>query len=251
MPYSRKRYGSRRTRKTAVRTPKGRTYGKARRGKYSKVSRKRSKWQSATTVSPYRKFVYNDQGFAFTLTSILFQYQHVFRGNSLFDPDSTGVGVQPYGYDSLCGASAFFNNYNVKSSKITIYPSVAPSYVTNFPPYFELLIVPYRSSTLPFNEPCDIRRMPYCRSIRFSSDSQANHTTKVSSYSSSKAVLGAPFATDVSSTGQYDGNPTYTWYWIVTFDTGNWAPTANIAFTFDVKIKYYTKLIRKQEFNES
>lgn len=252
MPYRRKLYGrskSRPTRKSAVSTSSRGSRGKARKGKYTKVSRNRSQWQAATSVSPYRRFIYNDTGFTAVLSTIIYQTQNVFSGNSLYDPDVTGSGVQPYGFDQLC--PVFYNNYNVKASKITVYPSVAPSYVTSFPPYFECLIVPYRTTTLPYNEVEDIRRMPYCRSIRFSAQSQGSHPTSLSSYASTKSILSREFANDVSATGQYDGNPTYRWYWFVIIDTNTWIPTANISVKFDVKIAYYTRLIRKVELNES
>lgn len=47
---------------------------------------------------------------------------NVFRMNSLFDPDFTGLGHQPYFYDQLCGATgnAPYNKYRVIGSKMTV-----------------------------------------------------------------------------------------------------------------------------------
>lgn len=42
---------------------------------------------------------------------------HVFRANSIFDPDDTGVGHQPRGHDEW---AMFYNQYTVIGSKITI-----------------------------------------------------------------------------------------------------------------------------------
>jgi len=44
------------------------------------------------------------------------------RLNSLFDPNLTGVGHQPYGFDQLCGpvGSALYNRYRVISCKYVI-----------------------------------------------------------------------------------------------------------------------------------
>lgn len=50
-----------------------------------------------------------------TTLGSLFSYQ--FRGNSVFDPDSTGVGGQPNGFDQW---AAFYNEYVVLSSTIVV-----------------------------------------------------------------------------------------------------------------------------------
>ncbi len=42
---------------------------------------------------------------------------YTFRSNSIFDPDLTGVGHQPYGHDTL---ETVYNTYRVLSSKITV-----------------------------------------------------------------------------------------------------------------------------------
>lgn len=43
--------------------------------------------------------------------------EHVFRANSIFDPDFTGAGHQPYGRDQFTG---FYDHYMVVGSKITV-----------------------------------------------------------------------------------------------------------------------------------
>lgn len=44
--------------------------------------------------------------------------QHFWSANGMFDPDITGVGHQPMGYDQM---AVFYNHYNVIGSKITVY----------------------------------------------------------------------------------------------------------------------------------
>lgn len=253
MPY-RKKYAARRynTARKGARSTRSRRSGRSYRNrKYTKVSRRRTRFQSATTVSPYRKFTYNQCDFLSTLTTIAFQSTKVFRGNSLFDPDYTGTGNQPYGYDQLCSSTTFFNNYNVRSSKIIVYPSVSQTYITGWPAYFDCLVVPYRDYTLPDYDISNVRRMPHVRALRFTSNSLDNKSNRCSSYASSSSVMGPEFAKDVGATGQYDGNPSRTWYWHVLIDSTTWAPTANIVVKFDVKIVYYTKLFRRQEIAQS
>jgi len=43
--------------------------------------------------------------------------KHFFRANSLFDPDLTGGGHQPYGFDQL---AAIYNHYEVQRAFITV-----------------------------------------------------------------------------------------------------------------------------------
>jgi hypothetical protein len=48
-------------------------------------------------------------------------YDHrVFRGNGLFDPDASGIGHQPFGFDQWCSATSFYTRYRVLASTIRI-----------------------------------------------------------------------------------------------------------------------------------
>lgn len=52
-----------------------------------------------------------------TLTSTLGSVAtHAFRMNSLFDPDASGAGHQPYYYDQI---TALYNRYSVQNAKLT------------------------------------------------------------------------------------------------------------------------------------
>ncbi len=56
-------------------------------------------------------------------TSVLAK-RHAFRCNSIFDPDATGVGHQPYGHDQY---QAIYKNYRVLSSTCTVTNASAGS----------------------------------------------------------------------------------------------------------------------------
>lgn len=62
-----------------------------------------------------RKFTYVDTvGLGSTVGAL---DVHQFRANSLFDPDLTGTGHQPFGFDQ---AALYYNHYDVLSAKITL-----------------------------------------------------------------------------------------------------------------------------------
>lgn len=69
---------------------------------------------SRTFLDPHKYVTLRyTETFNFTLASTV-GTQQLFRLNSIFDPNSTGVGHQPYGYDQL---SALYNRYRVLAAR--------------------------------------------------------------------------------------------------------------------------------------
>lgn len=103
-----------------------RYYKKKRaRPRYNRNRYRRKKRNKMTTVviprnrvQPDRLFVklaYNDIKLLQSLVGS--GIEHVYRANSCFDPDFTGTGEQPNGYDQW---SNFYNRYRVHASKIEV-----------------------------------------------------------------------------------------------------------------------------------
>lgn len=53
--------------------------------------------------------------------------------NSLFDPNATGTGHQPYGFDQI---SALYDHYTVVSSRIKVTPCIAPDVANGVVAFF-------------------------------------------------------------------------------------------------------------------
>lgn len=66
--------------------------------------------------SVYCKLKYSSD-FALNIPSAGIPAVYIFRANSLYDPDFTGTGHQPRGFDQLM---AFYNHYTVVGAKITL-----------------------------------------------------------------------------------------------------------------------------------
>lgn len=72
---------------------------------------------SLTFLDPHRYMAFRYVG-TFALTAAIgVATQQTMNLNSLFDPDRTGVGHQPYGYDQI---SALYNRYRVLKTRVKV-----------------------------------------------------------------------------------------------------------------------------------
>lgn len=206
----------------------------------------RPKWQNPLSQKGYFKFRYQDSSFNMSTAAVEgYINTRVFRGNSLFDPDYTGVGVQPYGYDQMC---AIYNRYYVYASKITVYPHFVGMSTPDSCRDVRWLVFPWCAPTVSYNEYEDLasQMRPYkALTMNDPSDQKQNLTI----YQSTKRMqrLGDP--DEVDSGAVTTTNPAQTWYWFVRADTSG---TGTAVFlNMDVKITFYCKLITETNVDES
>lgn len=209
-----------------------------------KVYKVGGKWQKATTIAKYRKFDYAACGFGLQCTQAVPIDYHVFSGNAPFDPDETGVGVQPYGWDE-CFPS-FFQRYKSHSSCISIYAASAETFTDA--PHLRFVVVPYYQTVLPQLDFADVMRMPGARAGVWNAN--AAHPCKLKSYMSTKRLVGPTLARDDETQALYNTTPNMEWYWHVLMYTTGWT-TPTIDAIFDVKIRYYVECSVATELNES
>lgn len=152
-----------------------------------------------------------------------------FRGNSIFDPNFTGVGHQPLGHDTY---EQLYRRYTVLGSSITVHfintdadpvtVAVAPKYNSVAGSVIEQLIEDENG-----------------RSLTVSATGSDDSGVLRSPYIASRDILGAAEAESVSTF--FGSNPTVPWYWGIIYTNLNGGGTG-----FDVKfrvvINYYVQL---------
>lgn len=212
---------------------------------YRKVAPLRTIWKNPLPLKAYFKFRYSDSGFAATTVGPVYRSQYAFKGNSLYDPDATGVGVQPYAYDNYCASNAPFGRYTVLGSKIKIYPHVnaAQENVRAV----RWIVVPSRLIRPTYYEFEDLKQMQGSRSLVVNSvDDQQG---RLSSYMSTKRIYGEFTSLQSIQSASYDSDPSTIWYWYIQSDTIDSAK--DVVQTFDVQITYYAILSKNDSVNES
>jgi hypothetical protein len=80
-----------------------------------------------------------------------------FRGNDLFDPDVSGVGSQPYGFDQLM---SLYGKFRVLGSKLTVWASSVGT--TAGTQSYEMILVP-TASGVAFTTTEDASVAPYAK----------------------------------------------------------------------------------------
>lgn len=247
MPYarrSRKAVRSRRSNKT--RAPRGRGTHKRSR----KVSRKLLVYKNPLPQVGYYKFDYLTSGLSKSLNlANTYQGTYVMRGNGLFDPDYTGTGSQPYGFDQLCAANSPFQRYQCYSSKIKIY--LFRKDPTNYPVTdLRIVCVPSINAAGPTNWDSfhDLIRMPKAKALVLRSADQKKWS--ISNFESTHHVWPtAPRSLDFDFSAPYNTVPPKEWFWFIYFDGTN--NSADQYIGFDIKITYYCKLTKENAIDES
>lgn len=186
-------------------------------------------------------FKYNDDNLSVALVSAnAYQAVYSFRGNSPFDPDASGVSAQPYGWDQM---AAIYQGYMSCASKITIYFNVKT--ITRV----KAFLVPTTGATLAYTEPADLRATPYCKTVCYEEGGGATRHNKVTHYSTNKMMFPALDNNDAGFGALTTANPAAPWYWNIYFSSANEAVEGTVVF--DVKIKYYCKMVANTNINES
>lgn len=228
-----------------------RTTRKFRRSsrRYRKARTFRPKWIPAVSQKASVKFVYCDSTFSRILnTTGGYSAYYVFRGNSPYDPDYTGIGVQPYGWDDYVGVNKFIN-FVCPASSIRVYFRPEATYADIR--RLHVSVIPSRGYNPTMTDISDVRMMPFRKSTTYDGSTESTRGAQISNYCSTKRLINLS-SNDGACEGSYAGNPASNgaWYWIVHFYTDVYIDE-EVDIFFDVKIKYYTRLNRTNPPDES
>lgn len=220
------------SKKVANRGGKGRVRGGGfRRRRYGKVRRNRNHLSKTVirTRNAYKDTTFVKLRYAAVLTfsagnviEPLGISEYVFRGNSIYDPDFTGVGGQPYGFDQW---TDIYSVYRVYGSKITVedvpyvsgndYSSGASDSV------HQLTLYPSLTSTVTNTNYGGIQyqqlsMIPYAKNKTIVTNSSHRKDRTISYYMPTGKLEGVP-SNVVSADNEYQAgaaaNPLNQWYW--------------------------------------
>lgn len=164
---------------------------------------------------------------------------YIFTGNGAFDPDFSGTGHQPMGYDQYVG---FYNRYRVHASTITVELLSSTLAV-------DMSIIPSTSSTTPTSID-NSYESPYVTTIPISS---SVFRSVFSRRMSTRKIWGMNGITqDDLYQALFNANPTRTWFWHIfsVSNDGSTTATLRINVTITYEIEFYERLLVGQSINQ-
>lgn len=176
-------------------------------------------------------------GFVGATTTLTFALQQV-RGNGLFDPDATGIGHQPKGFDRI---SALYSRYYVGASKITVRPVVNTS---NANAIICLECVPgvNQANSSAIDVVMERKTVTY----RFMQ--QQSNTKAISQYATTHGVFGvSKLVTRADMDSEYGAlttaDPASVWVWNIYVQNADLASSTNFQIWYE--IDYYCTFMNR------
>jgi hypothetical protein len=138
--------------------------------------------------------------------------ENIYRGNSVFDPDLTGTGGQPLGFDQW---TAFYGSYTVLGSSIEVESMCNGTTVTNcrvgvFPSLF--------STSLGTTDQEKAEEQPYCQSRSLQMGNVGIGQGRLKAYMSTNKIWGVvrpAVQIEDGYSALVSANPSDSWFWHV------------------------------------
>lgn len=164
---------------------------------------------------------------------------NIYRGNSLYDPDYTGAGAQPLGFDQLCTLYSRFIVFGsaikvtiVNMDTVPVLVNLAKSYLpTSF------------TNAVTAAERCDSK-------TRYIGPAGSNRDTVVlKSFAKTGTVLGYKDVEDEDGLAHSSStNPSQQWFWHVGVENDD---AGNLSVNMVVELKYYVLMTNKTHLARS
>lgn len=179
-----------------------------------------------------------------SLTSTIGVYvEHNYAGNGLFDPDVTGVGTQPTGFDQWC---AFYQRYRVLASHFRVRV-LNPTATTNAQAMSDIVVTATNTTTAFANSDVAASQPYATRSLANTISNGPNGPVRFSKMMESDLILGVSKEAMLSETtyaGSPSTNPGDVWYWRICQEAADLASTfTNI---YEVEITYLVDFYERQ-----
>lgn len=161
---------------------------------------------------------------------------HIFSMNSLFDPDVTGIGSQPMGFDQW---KNFYTHYQVLGSSIKVIALNAA--LSN-----AVVCVRPANTSVPVLINSAIE-LPYSR-YRWMGNQNGQNRTIIKNYMSVKK-MEARNTNSINFTAPITASPSSQKFWHVSFASND--RVSAVAMDLDVLITYYVKFFRRTQLPSS
>lgn len=154
--------------------------------------------------------------------------EYSFRGNSCYDPDYTGVGSQPVGFDQY---SELYNEYRVMSSRISI------EIVNNIASGMNVTLM---ASTGAAGSGSFIgsSQQPYTK-YKFAGGTSSSNKIYIKNFMKSSKMWGRPVKTEDNFAALINANPVNEWFWV--FEAVSSNASTNLSYDMLVRIIYYVE----------
>jgi len=168
---------------------------------------------------------------------------NVFRGNSVFDPDYSGVGAQPRGFDQW---KTLYRRYRVIASKVTARGgTIAASNASG-------IVVTALNTNTVIGNPVDALESNFAECSKVGT-SQGDSSMTVTNYKSTATVRGGPkdlvqYESDLSAL--VSANPAQQWYWHVLLYNAD-GTTGTVDSNINVEIIYYVEFYDRETLSQS
>lgn len=167
----------------------------------------------------------------------------LFSGNGLYDPDVSGTGSQPEGFDQMM---ALYGRYRVYSSKIKVdFINVGS---TNATSAFEICIVPVPGNATGFTTMDDAKAAPYAKYGVYN----IWNLQRISHYIGTEKIYGLhKNAVEIETTyaGTSASSPTLEWTWQIYVQSADRSSTAT-CYTYTT-IEYYSEFFDRNQLQLS